>query len=311
MKTIFLQLVFLVFAKSLFGQVSGTSNFLIKGPNPQVFTLSSKINDTSSAILTGQIIDNSLTAITEIGFLWGTSTPTITSYSGISTKSEAGTITSTMNGLQLGNTYYAVTYAKNNDGIFYSNVIILKWNWYVISPKTNKIWMAYNLGATDIPKTANDTAGYGYTYQWGRSSDGHQYRTSGTTSTLSSSDNPNNGLFITNNITPYDWRNPNNDNLWQGLLGINNPCPNGFRVPTTTEIYNESIKDPFNSFLKLPSASYRSLTGGYSGNNSWILWTSTVSDTNAIVRRWDNSTSLSTPFTYQRGCGIPIRCILN
>jgi uncharacterized protein (TIGR02145 family) len=34
---------------------------------------------------------------------------------------------------------------------------------------------------------------------------------------------------------PYDWRVPQNDNLWQGVDGTNNPCPEGWRIPTQTE----------------------------------------------------------------------------
>ena len=32
-----------------------------------------------------------------------------------------------------------------------------------------------------------------------------------------------------------DWRVPQNDNLWQGEAGINNPCPQGYRLPTEAE----------------------------------------------------------------------------
>ena len=27
-----------------------------------------------------------------------------------------------------------------------------------------------------------------------------------------------------------------NDNLWQGVNGVNNLCPSGFRLPTSTEV---------------------------------------------------------------------------
>jgi len=37
-----------------------------------------------------------------------------------------------------------------------------------------------------------------------------------------------------------DWRNPQNDNLWQGVTGTNNPCPSGFRLPTETELLEET-----------------------------------------------------------------------
>jgi formylglycine-generating enzyme required for sulfatase activity len=46
---------------------------------------------------------------------------------------------------------------------------------------------------------------------------------------------PEHGDFIINGSSPYDWRNPQNDNLWQGVSGTNNPCPSGYRLPTEAE----------------------------------------------------------------------------
>ncbi len=39
----------------------------------------------------------------------------------------------------------------------------------------------------------------------------------------------------------YDWRSPQNDNLWQGVNGINNPCPSGYRLPTEAELEAERL----------------------------------------------------------------------
>ena len=46
---------------------------------------------------------------------------------------------------------------------------------------TGKIWMDRNLGATQVAQSSSDKASYGYLFQWGRSSDGHQKRSSFTT----------------------------------------------------------------------------------------------------------------------------------
>jgi hypothetical protein len=79
-----------------------------------------------------------------------------------------------------------------------------------------------------------------------------------------------------------DWRDPKNNDLWQGVFGTNNPCPFGFRVPTSQEVRNEataySIINPttaFNSPLKFPSAGYRNVVGDLLliGSSS-RLWTS-------------------------------------
>ena len=96
-------------------------------------------------------------------------------------------------------------------------------------------WMDRNLGATQVATNPADSLAYGFYYQWGRRTDGHQIPTSGTTWTTSSTDTPGHSDFILTETHPYDWRVPKNDNLWQGESGINNPCPAGFRIPTKAE----------------------------------------------------------------------------
>jgi len=58
-------------------------------------------------------------------------------------------------------------------------------------------WMDRNLGATQVPTASDDELGYGDLFQWGRLDDGHQVRTSNTTTTLSTSDVPGHDDFIT------------------------------------------------------------------------------------------------------------------
>ena len=95
---------------------------------------------------------------------------------------------------------------------------------YVYNSTTNKIWLDRNLGATQVATSSTDTDAYGWLYQWGRLTDGHQIRTSTTTAILSSTDVPLTDDFITVAIAPFDWRTPQNDNLWQlieKLIGKN------------------------------------------------------------------------------------------
>jgi hypothetical protein len=153
-----------------------------------------------------------------------------------------------------------------------------------VKSKTGRIWMDRNLGASQVATSSSDEKAYGDLYQWGRGTDGHQLRTSDTTSKLSSKDVPGNALFIitqiitqsppnTTQINPYqDWRKPQNDNLWQGVNGVNNPCPAGFRLPTELEWYAEqqswlggiNSEGAINSPLKLPLAGSRnSLIGQF------------------------------------------------
>jgi uncharacterized protein (TIGR02145 family) len=102
-----------------------------------------------------------------------------------------------------------------------------------------QIWMDRNLGASRVATSMTDAEAYGDLYQWGRLSDGHQIRTSPTTATLSTTDVPGHGSFILATSEPYDWCSPQNDTLWDGVSGTNNPCPAGFRLPTDVELDTE------------------------------------------------------------------------
>jgi uncharacterized protein (TIGR02145 family) len=110
---------------------------------------------------------------------------------------------------------------------------------YKVIVKDGLAWLDRNLGASRAATASNDSDAYGDLYQWGRLTDGHEKRTSGTTSTLATTDVPNHGDFIIGASYPFDWRNPQNNNLWQGVDGINNPCPTGWRLPTQAELQAE------------------------------------------------------------------------
>ena len=90
-----------------------------------------------------------------------------------------------------------------------------------------KCWLDRNLGASRVATAYNDSQAYGDLFQWGRLDDGHQDRTSATTTATSSTDDPGHSNFIYGMGDPYDWRDPQNDNLWQGNGAINDPCPPG------------------------------------------------------------------------------------
>jgi hypothetical protein len=105
----------------------------------------------------------------------------------------------------------------------------------VVTSANGQVWMDRNLGALRAALNKADPDAYGGYFQWGRLNDGHAWPSSSTTTTLSNSDVPGHDSFITVNSSPYDWRSPQNDSLWQGVSGINNPCPAGFRLPTAVE----------------------------------------------------------------------------
>ena len=186
----------------------------------------------------------------------------------------------------------------------------------VTNPETGLTWMDRNLGAQRVALSSTDDKAYGDLYQWGRAADGHQCRTSSTTSTNASDETPGDALFITEGDAPFDWLTPQDDNLWQGVDGTNNPCPGGYRLPTDTELDNEHLTwssddsdGAIASVLKLPMA------GSRFGSFGWLLgegssggyWSSTVSGTGARFLYFNSS--VANVDTYFRANGYSVRCI--
>jgi uncharacterized protein (TIGR02145 family) len=189
-----------------------------------------------------------------------------------------------------------------------------------------KCWLDRNLGATQVSTSSNDSASYGWLFQWGRGADGHQIRTSQVTSTPSSTDVPGHDFFIHGIGYNADWRDPRNDNLWQGVSGINNPCPAGFRLPTqqewTTLLISAGITNSvtaFDSVLKLPLGGYRGHVGNYEDEFLFsYYWSSTVDDGSILNEgrtlalliglpeaRGNYNDTVSAP----RAAGFSVRCL--
>jgi len=194
----------------------------------------------------------------------------------------------------------------------------------VTNPTTGKIWMDRNLGASQVATSATDQNSFGDLYQWGRPADGHQCRNSTTTNILSSVDQPGHDDYILADVLIKDWRSPQNNNLWQGQCGINNPCPGGYRIPTATELNAERLSwtsnntlGAFASPLKLPSAGHRNWQfGSIEDINSFGgIYSSTISGVNAVRLTFiapgpfGNGNAVVTD--YFRAQGYSVRCIKN
>jgi len=186
----------------------------------------------------------------------------------------------------------------------------------VINPKTGRTWMDRNLGATRAATSSTDAASYGDLYQWGRGADGHQLRNSKTINTLSSIDQPAHGSFITVDSGSNDWHNPQNDNLWQGVAGVNNPCPTGYRIPTGAEWEAErkswtsdNAGGAFASPLKLPLAGARSYGDGSLGNAGSFGFYRSSTVSYIIVRVIEFNSSFASMEGRNRASGLSVRCI--
>jgi uncharacterized protein (TIGR02145 family) len=190
----------------------------------------------------------------------------------------------------------------------------------------DKTWLNNNLGA-NYANTANgafnpaaqasgstDANAYGSLFQWGRGADGHEFKTSGNTAgpiaTPWTSTN-----FITNSTAPNDWRTPQNDNLWQGVSGTNNPCPIGYRLPTETELNNQRLSWSANtsagalgSPLKLPMTGNRGSDGLFSlVGGIGVYWSNTITGSGSRFLYFASSDASIN--SSNRSGGYSARCI--
>jgi hypothetical protein len=186
----------------------------------------------------------------------------------------------------------------------------------VINPNTGRTWMDRNLGASRAATSSTDANAYGDLYQWGRFGDGHQCRNSTMTYTLSITDTPGNSNFVLTTSSPFDWRSSQNNNLWQGENGINNPCPFGYRIPTIPELDAERLTwsantsiGAFNSPLKLSLGGYRDRNDGSVVQAGSIGYCLSNGITGNDARNLSFSTTSSGPSSGPRSFGVPVRCI--
>jgi hypothetical protein len=200
-----------------------------------------------------------------------------------------------------------------------ANLTIIK----KVTSTTGEIWMDRNLGASRVADSSTDSLAYGNFFQWGRFADGHQCRESDKISVLastaaSSPDSVWYGKFIVGLSSPFDWLSTPNDSLWQGVNGVNNPCPNGYRLPNEAEWNAEreswgsnDLDGAFGSPLRLPVSGSRDVSSGapFGVGSRGDYWSSSVSGANARFLLFNSSgAALLSDF---RAGGRAVRCIKN
>jgi len=209
--------------------------------------------------------------------------------------------------------FFFISCSDNDTESIISDVITPSNSGIVTNPTTGKIWMDRNLGASNIASSITDASAYGSLYQWGRATDGHELRTSATTNSVSNTTTPGHSNFI---LGHDDWLSPQNNTLWQGASGTNNPCPTGFRIPTETEWKAEmeswSSNDAagaFASVLKLTLGGARSRMSGAIGNVSAFAGYRSSSLNGLESRVLGISLNNALIGNRARGDGNSVRCI--
>jgi len=198
------------------------------------------------------------------------------------------------------------------------------------SPVTGRKWLDRNLGAAHAATSVADYASYGDLFQWGRPADGHQVVTrkgpgdadvagkNGMTTVhppfqTSSTDNPGHAMFIIVQSQAGDWRDPQNGNLWQGVDGVNNPCPKDWRIPTEQEWMDENLVDLSTAFanLKITYTGTRWVDSGEfaQSTTTGTYWSSTLATDNLLRTMRARFSPSFGSFNSARGDASACRCI--
>lgn len=183
---------------------------------------------------------------------------------------------------------------------------------YGIVNAGGQLWLDRNLGATRVPVSATDSQGYGWYYQWGRASDGHQLASSTVTAVRSVTRNPGHNNFISTGLD-VDWSTSGIYNTWLGWNAINNPCPPGYRLPSITEWsgLNYTWSNAYTSPLKLPYAGWRDLNGSFNGLGGAMQYPAGTGDASGMDKMY--MVSNFEAFQHQKNFsdGYPVRCVKN
>jgi uncharacterized protein (TIGR02145 family) len=201
-------------------------------------------------------------------------------------------------------------------------------------------WATRNLAAHG--QFVENPKDIGVHFQWGRKGDGHECTNTWYIGPVSGSENFDvngqivdthdaYGKFVVAFGAPEDWRYPRKDDLWNSgseavpIKTTNDPCPDGWRLPTHTELNKlgngEWTTTPVagyrfvdgNNTLFLPAAGARYVYDAEIfgvGTNGYYWSSTTCSDPSGFsyhlrFREQDSETIYN-----NRGSGLSVRCVV-
>ena len=297
---------------------------------PVIFTISNATDITYNSATFNASVTTTAT-VTDKGICYSQNPEPTTADAKVSKGAGTGNFSATLTGLTQNTHYYARPYAIANGKTCYGEMenfqTLQDYDGVVINGIR---WATRNVGAHgQFVEKPEHFGGY---YQWGRRGDGHEQPTSGTTSTLSDTDTPPHGDFIVPPYSPipkYDWRSPQNHALWGPIKTANDPCPAGWRVPTSGELESLAASDSYEGKLNgidgrffgsnentifFPAAGYRSSSNGLFYNvGGWgVYWSCTPNSTYTNYLFFNSSYVNVGYFTitnYGRASGSCVRCV--
>jgi len=201
-------------------------------------------------------------------------------------------------------------------------------NYCEVYPADGRTWLDRDLGSAKVCSTSTDSSCYGYLYQWGRGTDGHQERNA-TADDLNPDVFPyNSPIYEISTTGQFDWLSiAGGDESTSGFIvqrqdSWMNPdisiCPTNFYVPTYTEIDDlataENITNAdtaFTSALRLPLSGSRSNASdslSLVGKKGYI-WTTDTDFARNTAKAFTYTNIGTLQSEAYRASGYSVRCI--